>query len=188
MRTDCLYRQIRYKQSRRNRQQVICGHHRACARVRVFKARLWMLSSTHRTPLCRWTSCSLDSCRTPPQTPSARTHHGRPCNRRRMARHASACGFCQISTGTRRGRCLGATISICWPSNAMTSSEERTSAETNSSTLLHREVTDGLLHLPTPNSKGRVRSNPSVPSSRFSLVGRVRQICQTCRPLDCILV
>ena len=37
------------------------------------------------------------------------------------------------------------------PSNAMTSSEERTSAESESSRLIHREVTDGLLR-PTSRS------------------------------------
>ena len=137
------------------------GRVRECVRVRarVSRARLWVISSTHHTPLCRWTSCSLDSCRIPPQTPSARTHHDRPCNRR--ARHASACCFCRISTGTRRGRCLGATISICWPLNAMTSSEERTSAETNSSTLLHRKVMGGVCFTsPSPILRGCEATDP----------------------------
>ena len=49
-----------------------------------------------------------------------------------------------------------------WPSNAMTSSEERTSAEAESSRLPHREGAGGVL------IKGE-RSNPSTPSSRFSL-------------------
>ena len=53
--------------------------------------------------------------------------------------------------------------------NAMTSSEDRASAEVESSRLLHREGTDGrcfLIPLDHPSKVGR--SRPSASSSRFS--------------------
>ena len=57
------------------------------------------------------------------------------------------------------------------PSNAMTSSEERTSAESERSRLPHREATDKLSKRDEAILY-RGRSNPSATSNRFSL-GRV---------------
>lgn len=52
----------------------------------------------------------------------------------------------------------------CWPSNAMPSSEECTSAESDSNRVRPQEVNDGLLRHPLAEG----RNHPSVPSSRFS--------------------
>lgn len=68
------------------------------------------------------------------------------------------------------------------PSNAMTCiRRDHPSAESNSSRLLHREITDGLLRPPfdatfSPFKGGR--SNPSASSSRFS-AGRCFLILDT---------